>query len=84
MEANIKSILTRIKEQWRCQCKEELCEMAAKGDFRKIFKKPLSNTCLAELSEQVESFQESPAGSQNLEACCTRCTYSWPRQCMLE
>ena len=55
---NIFRILTDwIKEQRTCQRNEELCEMAAKGDFWKVFKKPLSNTCPTELSEHLQAFR---------------------------
>ena len=56
-EKKFHSLADRIKEQWTCQRNEELCDMAAKGDFWKVFKKPLSNTCPVELTEQLEAFR---------------------------
>ena len=44
-EKVFRPLTDRVKETWTCQRNEELCEMAAKGDFWKVFKVPLSNTC---------------------------------------
>ena len=41
-EKDFRSLTDRVKEQWTCQRNEELCEMAAKGDFWKVFNKHLS------------------------------------------
>ena len=62
-EKVFRSLTDRIKEQWTCQRNEELCDVAAKGDFWKVFKKPLSNTCPVELTEQLEAFW-GPMGAE--------------------
>ncbi|KAL3146627.1 hypothetical protein ABBQ32_000858 [Trebouxia sp. C0010 RCD-2024] len=56
-EKIFRSLTDRIQETWICQRNEELCEMAAKGEFWKVFKVPLSNTCPVELSAQLEAFR---------------------------
>ena len=56
-EKIFRSLTDRVKETWTRQRNVELCEMATKGDFWRVFKTPLSNSCPVELSEQLEAFR---------------------------